>query len=78
MSNVYSHSPEIDRLGRQQSIALGRIRQWQQLERTLRLGFGKVVLVDLRINLDVRERAPQHEEMHRQRTGGFRFQNQLK
>lgn len=68
---------EVDRLRRQQSVALGRIRQGHQLERTVRVGFGKVVLVDLRNGLDVREGAPQHKEVHRQRAGRFRLQNQL-
>lgn len=36
------------------------------------------MLVDLGVRLNVREWAPQHEEMHRQRAGGFRLQNQLK
>lgn len=33
--------------------------------------------VDLRVHLHVREWAPQHEEMHRQWAGGFRFQSEL-
>lgn len=50
--------PEIDRLRRQQSIALGRIRQGQQLERAFRFGFGEVMLVDLGVHLDVGEWSP--------------------
>lgn len=71
------HPPEVDRLGRQQPVALGRVRQRQQLERALRFRLGKVVLVDLRFALNVREGAPQHEKVHRQRARRLRLQDQL-
>lgn len=68
---------EVDRLGRQQPVTLGRVRQGHQFERALCFRLGKVMLVDLGLALDVREWSSQHKKVHRQWARGLGLEDQL-